>query len=88
MGSTELRCSPWSLAMVWAGRCSTKSAKAAKQSDYISDVLALDGGLLKKFDLKGSFNVTESEFRKLLQARWILLREIIIDSLFDNVWNR
>lgn len=66
----------------------TKSAKAAKQSDYISDVLALDGGLLKKFDLKGSFNVTESEFRKLLQARWILLREIIIDSLFDNVWNR
>jgi hypothetical protein len=51
-------------------------------------VLALDGGLLKKCDLKGSFNVTESEFRKLLQARWILLREIIIDSLFDNVWNR
>ena len=64
----------------------TKSPRAAKQSGYIREVLALDGELLNQFDLQGSFNVKESEFRELMQARWTVLRQIIVDSLFENAW--
>ena len=65
-----------------------KSAKASKDEKYIRDALVLDGELLAKFDLKSGFIVTEAEYRKLLAARWVLVRQVIIDALFSDAWKK
>jgi hypothetical protein len=65
-----------------------KSAKASKDEKYIRDALVLDGELLARFDLKSGFIVTEAEYRKLLAARWVLVRQVIIDALFSDAWKK
>jgi|GEM_PF-7134862 len=63
-----------------------KKDKVAKSAKYIREVLVLDDELLTNFDLKSSFTVTELEFRKLMSARWKILKKVILDALYEKAW--
>ena len=64
-----------------------KKDKVAKSAKYIREVLVLDDELLTDFDLKSSFTVTELEFRKLMSARWKILKKVILDALYEKAWD-